>query len=314
VDPLKSPSREPFEKIVADVLARVPKGSAPTFCLLPEIWAAPQAIAPEKMDLLAPLLREVKLYPQTGEFRFSTSGDYLHISDGALNLIWCSSYASWFIYQASGRAQKNGLDVVRFDDDRETEEAVNLYQWAIRCVSNSAYTPWPVGAPQPTRKPVPGSPLHIANEVFLTAVAWMLLHEAGHLERGHPFLTSSRSLDEEHEADFFATDHVLGGVTDEQVRFKRSVGIVVANALILLLELMNGPVASQTHPPAEERISRNLRGPELESNNRIHAFATALIQFHLGVVRIFPQLQERAAFGEFIDDFCLAINRWRRNA
>jgi hypothetical protein len=314
VDPLKSRSREPFEKIVADVFARVPKGSTPTFCLLPEIWAAPQAIAPEKMNLLAPLLREVKLYPQTGEFRFSISGDYLHISDGALNLIWCSSYASWFIYQAIGRAEKNGREVVRFDDDRETEEAVSLYQWAICCVRDKAYTPWPAGAPQPTRTPVHESPLHIANEVFLTAVAWMLLHEAGHLARNHPFLTSARSLDEEHEADFFATDHVLGGVTDEQVRFKRSVGIVVANAIILLLELMNGPVASQTHPPVEERISRNLRGPELESNNRIHAFATALIQFHLGVVGIVPQLHERARFGEFVDDFCLSINRWRKSA
>lgn len=311
---LKSPYLEPFEKIVADVLARVPEGSTPTFSLLPEIWAAPQAIAPEKVDLLVPLLREVKLHPQTGEFRFSTSGDYLHISDGALNLIWCSSYASWFIYQASGRAQKNGLDVVRFDDDKETEEAVNLYQWAIRCVRDKAYTSWPESAPRPTRTPVYGSPLHVANELFLTAVAWILLHESGHIAGNHPFLTSSRSLQEEHEADFFATNHVLGGVTDENVRFKRSVGIVVANALILLLELMNGPVSSRTHPPVEERISRNLRGPELESSNRIHAFATALIQFHLGVVGIFPQLHERAEFGEFVDDFCLAINRWRKSA
>jgi hypothetical protein len=312
VNSAKSPSLESFEKTVADVLARVPEGSTPTFSLLPEIWAAPQAIAPEKVNLLVPLLREVKLYPQTGDFRFSTSGAYLHVSDGALNLIWCSSYASWFIYQAYGRAQKNGLDVVRFDDDAETEEAVNLYQWAIQCVRDKAYTSWPKGAPQPTRTPVHASGLHLANEVFLTAVAWMLLHEAGHLERNHPFLTSSRSLDEEHEADFFATDHVLGGVTDEDVRFKRSVGIVVANALLLLLELMDGPAPSRTHPPIEERISRNLRGPELESNNKIHAFATALIQFHLGVVGIFPQLNERAQFGDFVDDFCLAINRWRK--
>ena len=108
----KSASVESFEKIVADVLAKVPKGSTPTFSLLPEIWAAPQAIAPEKVNLLVPLLREVKLYPQTGDFRFSTSGEYLHISDGALNLIWCSSYASWFIYQAYGRAQKNGRHFV----------------------------------------------------------------------------------------------------------------------------------------------------------------------------------------------------------
>lgn len=313
MDPLKSPSREPFEKIVADVLARVPKGSTPTFCLLPEIWAAPQVIAPEKMNLLAPLLREVKLYPQTGEFRFSTSGEYLHISDGALNLVWCSSYASWFIYQAYGRAQKRGQDVVRFDDDAKTEEAVNLYQWAIRCVRDKTFISWPEGVPRPTRTPIHGSELHLANEVFLTAIAWMLLHEAGHLARNHPFLTSPRFQDEEYEADFFATDHVLGGVTDEGVRFKRSIGIVVANALILLLELINGPAPSRTHPPVEDRISRNLRGKELESNNKIHAFATALIQFHMGIVGIFPQLDEHAEFGQLVDDFCLAINRWRRS-
>lgn len=91
MDSRNSPSREPFEKIVADVLAGVPEESTPTFSLLPEIWAAPQSIAPEKVDLLVPLLRQVKLYPRTGEFRFSTSGEYLHISDGALNLIWCLS-------------------------------------------------------------------------------------------------------------------------------------------------------------------------------------------------------------------------------
>jgi len=306
----KSPRLESFEKIVAKVLAAVPTGSSPVFSLLPEIWASPQVLAPENVRLLVPLLREIKLYPQTGEFKFSTSGEYLHISDGALNLVWCSSYASWFIYKAYGRAR----DVVRFDDDADTVKALDLYEWAIRCVRQQIYTPWPEGAPQPTRTPALGSELLLANEVFLTAVAWMLLHEHGHLAHNHPLLTSSRSMDEEHEADLFATNHVLGGVTDDAVRFKRSVGIVIANTLLLLLELMNGPAASQTHPPVEERISRNLRGSELGTNDRIHAFATALIQFHLRVVGISPALEEHDQFGQFLDDFCLAINRWRKSA
>jgi hypothetical protein len=105
-----------------------------------------------------------------------------------------------------------------------------------------------------------------------------------------------------------------GGVADEDVRFKRSVSIVIANASLLLLELMNGPVSSRTHPPIEERIDRNLRGPELETDDRIHAFATALIQFNLAVVGIRPVLEEHDQFGHFLDDFCLAINRWRRSA
>lgn len=79
---------------------------------------------------------------------------------------------------------------------------------------------------------------------------------------------------------------MLGGINDEAVRFKRVVGIVITSVLILLLELMNGPAPSQTHPPVEARISRNLRGHELESYDEIHGFATALIQFHSGIVAI----------------------------
>jgi hypothetical protein len=305
----KSPRLESFDKIVADVLAKVPDGSSPVFSLLPEIWCSPQVIAPEKVGLLVPHLREIKLYPQMGEFKFSTSGNYLHVSEGALNLVWCASYSSWFIYKAYEKAG----NVVRFDNDADTVNALQLYEWAVTCVRERTHIPWPVGAPRPTRTPAPGSELLLANEVFLTAVAWMLLHEHGHLAHNHPFLASPRSVDEEHEADHFATDHVLGGTTDEAVRFKRGVGIVIANAVLLLVELMNGPAPPPTYPPIEERISRNLRGAELGTNVRIQAFATAMIQFHLRIVGICPVLEEHDMFGEFLDDFCLAINHWRKS-
>jgi hypothetical protein len=38
-----------------------------------------------------------------------------------------------------------------------------------------------------------------------------------------------------------------------------------------------------------------------------------MIQFHLRIVGICPVLEEHHLFGEFLDDFCLAINRWRRS-
>lgn len=308
--PLPSPRLESFEAIVADVLAKVPKGSSPVFSLLPEVWASTQVIAPEKTDVLLGLLREVKLYPRDATFRFATSGDYLHLSEGALNLIWCASYSSWFIYKAFGRAETT----VRFDRDPETAKAVDLYQWAMTSVRDQKYTPWPTNAPKPSRNPTPGSELHIANEVFLVTIAWMLLHEHGHIAYQHPMGRSTDAQREEHDADRFATNHVLGGVVDYDIRFKRSVGIVVANALLLLLELMNGPRVRSTHPPVEERISRNLRGDELGADDRIHAFATALLQFNLGCHGIYPVVREHEQFGDFIDDFCLAVNRWRKNA
>lgn len=307
---LETPRLEPFEQIVADVLAKVPPGSSPVFSLLPEIWASPQALAPEKQAVLVPLLRQIKLHCQNGEFRFSTSGDYVHVSDGALNLVWCACYASWFIYQAFGRAK--GQELVRFDDDPETVAALDLYQWAIKCVREQIFRTWPDSAPRPTRTPPPGSPLHVGTEVFLTAIGWMLLHEFGHLAHQHPLIISARAKAEENEADLFATEHVLAGVSDENIRFKRSVGIVVANVVLLLLELIDGQTPSVSHPPIEERLSHNLRGAELEANDRIHAFATALIEFHLHAFQVPYQLSEYNRFAHFVDDFCHALNRSKK--
>jgi hypothetical protein len=52
----------------------------------------------------------------------------------------------------------------------------------------------------------------------------------------------------------------------------------------------------------------------LGADNRIHAFATALLQFHLAYHEIYPELREHERFGDFIDDFCLTVNRWRKTA
>jgi Peptidase U49 len=134
---------------------------------------------------------------------------------------------------------------VRFDDDPETVAALDLYQWAIKCVRQRMFEPWPDGAPTPTRTPPPESPLHVGNEVFLTTVGWMLLHEFGHLAHNHPFLISALAKAEENEADLFATHHVLAGISDESIRFKRGVGIVVANVVLLLLGSDSGLVQEE---------------------------------------------------------------------
>jgi hypothetical protein len=48
------PELLPFDEIVRRVLKSVPPDGSPVFSLLPEIWAAPQALAPEKSDSLVP--------------------------------------------------------------------------------------------------------------------------------------------------------------------------------------------------------------------------------------------------------------------
>ncbi len=307
-----APELNPFSEFVEKVLKSVPAGSSPVFCLLPDIWVSPQALVPEKRDLLIPYLRQIKLRCKTGEFIFSTSGDYINISDGALNLQWCASYASWFIYRAYLDAQKNAVSTVKLGQEQEAVVALDLYDWAIACVREKRFEAWPDWAPKPTRSPNDASHLHVGTEIFLTTVGWMLLHEFGHIAQQHPMVLTPMAKAEEHEADRFATSHVLDGVSDPAVLLKRSIGIAVANVILILIDLISSPAIADSHPNPEERLSRNLRENQLAESNPVHAFATALLQVHLQRFGVPLELAEHEKFASFVDDFCLALNRFRK--
>jgi hypothetical protein len=140
----------------------------------------------------------------------------------------------------------------------------------------------------------------------------MLLHELGHIAHQHPFIETSRAKLEENEADRFATLHVLEGVSDPSVLLKRSIGIAVANVLLVLLDILPETASSNAYPPAEERLSRNLRENQLLQSHPVHAFTTALLQVHLQRFGVPHDLSEKDTFASFVDDFCLVLSRCRR--
>lgn len=291
-----------------------PAGSSPVFCLAPEIATSPFLLAPEKSGELLGQVPKVLFDYKEPRFLFNTDGKFIRVSSGALNLLWCASYAYHFIYQAYAHAQKSRLEVVRLGKDQESIEALNLYEWALRCVRLGQSEPWPPHAPQPTRTPEHQSAIHIATEVFLMSVGWILLHEIGHIRHGHPLIASqTRAHQEEHEADAFATDHVLNGVSDPLVLFKRAMGIAVANIILVTVDLMQGSSDNGTHPRAEERLNRNLRARQLAEAHPIHAFVTALLQVHLTKYGVAHSLTQHEKFDSFVDDFCLDLSRFRHS-
>lgn len=294
-------------------MTQSPAGSSPVFRLAQEIAASPFLLAPEKRGELLVQMPKLLFDYKEPKFVFRTDGKFIRVSGGALNLLWCASYAYHFIYQAYARAQKARLDVVRLGMDQESIEALNLYEWALRCVKLGQNEPWPRHAPQPTRTPEHQSAIHIATEVFLMTVGWILLHEIGHIRHHHPLITSrDRAQEEEHEADAFATDHVLNGISDPVVLFKRAMGIAVANIILVTVDLMQGSSDNGTHPRAEERLNRNLRRRQLAEAHSIHAFVTALLQVHLTKYGVPHSLVEHDKFDSFVDDFCLDLSRFRQ--
>jgi hypothetical protein len=86
------------------------------------------------------------------------------------------------------QAQKSGAQAFRPAGDPALAGALDLYEWALAAVSMKTIQPWPEDAPRPVAKPDRESALHVASEIFLVAVAWILLHEIAHIELKHPFV------------------------------------------------------------------------------------------------------------------------------
>lgn len=304
-----------YEELIREAREKQPPGSSPVFCLTPEICESPIRLAPEKFEKIKPYLRQIHFEHKSPRFTFSTNGQHITISVGALNLLWCASYAYFLAYQAFLSAQQSGLSVVKLGINQETIDALNLYDRALDSVRSERLESWPEQAPRPTPTPDFGSSIHVANEIFLTAAGWILLHEIGHIANDHPLVTDfTRSKLLENEADRFATEHALGGVSDPSVLLKRALGIAVANIVLLTIDisLQSDEFRTRHHPPTEERLIRNLRGPLLPESHPIHAFLAAMLQIHLTRQGVPHDLNEHATFSSLVDDFCSAMSKFRK--
>ena len=194
--------------------------------------------------------------------------------------------------------------------DGDDWNALRLYRWALKSTGAKRLEDWPSDLPRPVRTPVHGSLIHAGTELFLVAVAWILLHEVGHVEGGHrseAIAVTAKS--EEHEADAFATDWLLDGITDEGFLLKRALGIAVGNLVLLTLGLNQGSFQSTTHPPAYERLHRNLRFRQLAAEHPVHAFAVALIQIHCGLFGIDHTLPGNGSFDDLVDELCVRMSK-----
>ena len=273
---------------------------------------APARAAPEKEHRLKQAAGGVTLCfeDQRGNFAVCAKGGQVMATAGALNLLWCASYTYWLLYLGFVGAQKAGAAEYQPGDDPKTAEALGLYRWALESAVAGILQNWPNGAPQPAPQVLDRSPIHCANELFLVAIAWIFLHEIGHIHLAHPVQTVSvTSQQEEHDADKFASDWILDGARGEDVIVKRSLGIAVANIMLIVLDLAQGCAQITTHPKPYERLQRNLRSGRLSEESPVHAFVAALLQLHLTVFGVDHALDPDGAFAELVDDMCFSLHK-----
>jgi len=311
------------EEFFHQLMASLPKPAqpaprSPVFVLDQYISQAPFRVAPEKAAQLNKMVGRIQLVFEDldGTFRIDTvPGHFVRASVGALHLLRCASYIYWLLYEGYIDAQKKGALEFRASGNPVLTEGIRLYEWALNAVSSGTVEAWPEGAPRPEAAPTPNSAIHVACEIFLVAVAWYLLHEIGHVTLKHPAEPlGPTAKQEEYEADYFATDWVLSGVTESTVVLKRALGIAVANVVLLTTDLLRGSFDSDTHPPSYDRLHRNLRRGPLTDEHPVHAFADVLLMVNMKRFDVPHVPSSPCTFDGILDDLCFQIHDFGRRS
>lgn len=202
---------------------------------------------------------------------------------------WIYSAGTMFTYRGF---QKNGFKGgVAFDTSSLGQEVKRLLIWATNEESWNRGVKWPVGDLVPGVHRDELDVAKLADEMFLGAMAFVALHEIGHLVLGHqPNVDQATSITHEFEADAWAYDWIMDKwrefSPDPRVYQKRTVLTAAILALMASLRLyrqpLNGPA---THPNPILRLRRFLEKHVPRDNGLLSelawAVAGATLSLHL---------------------------------
>ena len=229
-----------------------------------DVCAAPFRIAPERND---ELLHEVfkgtpwtlefnaSLDPIRNTFRAMPNAKTVEVNYAALASLWAIAKASWLIARDAMAADRAGRSALDAGPGTMVAEARRLVQTARELIGNSS-AHWPTDLAPPVPDAEANSEDWYANNVFLGASGWVVLHEIAHIFLEHQAtVTSNVSFTQEHEADFWAADWMLGKVPAGDTRgYFRLFAISVALTWLAILDHVRR--GSTTHPHAWQRLER----------------------------------------------------------
>jgi hypothetical protein len=288
---------------------------SPIILLETAIAGAAFLIAPERESELKVLdeVHKFVLVPTDEKgfaIRVNTKTHEVILPVAALEYIWCCAHLLHVLYVAYVTAQRSGAPQLDLANTPGCSKAIDLVNWATRNMILSGVEQWPLHMPAPVSDPESGTDIHIANELFLLAVAWLIHHEMSHVALGHQPAERLFSQQKEKEADLRATEWIVSlGRTDEE-RQKRSLGIATALLSMQFLdrpeEILDGYVRS--HPISVERLDYCLTRANAQDDGIVCAFATVGLQFHLGQFGITAPLDGKS-IRDVLSGFMVAFAR-----
>jgi hypothetical protein len=176
----------------------------------------------------------------------------------ALERTWAYVYAYLLLFDVT-RANP-GVEITS-EYSPEVRDAFELLNWANAGERAKKRLDWPDALPRPDSKSVDAARLEKTNEFFLGALAFIVLHEVAHIELGHTTVKKApdnMKMNNERAADYWAAkwlfDRMTEYSTEEKFRINRGVWVVLALAILNLVEFNNREGMPTSHPPTIERL------------------------------------------------------------
>ncbi|GAA0769533.1 hypothetical protein LRH25_02615 [Ideonella azotifigens] len=280
--------------------------------LLNAIAASPFRVAPDAEEQLAAVIAGHRVTLEFGDeptlfAKFVPSRAVVRLGTPFLEVLWAASYSFIVIFDEYEQANKRKDEYFHVGASHRTAIAYSLHRQLLEAHIAKIRIPWPLPELSPVRFPAPDTDGHVANELFLTAVSWLIHHEIAHARLDHGELETVESVLQESDADRAATDWVCRDTTESGPLFKRALGIACANLHLLAYDLQQNRTRWTTHPPTYERLLVNLDRIGLEDNHKVYAFGFVLLEILLAHHGIGVTVDRTVSFHEMLANACFTV-------
>jgi len=291
---------------------------SPIFNLVASIQGIPCQIAPENIEKCTEYrdrfdisleLSDDKLF----SIRVNLETNTIILPIASLEYLWAFTLYCWVLYQEYREGQIKGAEEINCVGNRRLQNAYSVLHWARENMLTSGIGEWPKDLPAPQANPENESDIHVANELFLCALGWMLCHEIGHIVLQHPPITTGYSEQEEKEADQFSTEWILSKLEKNcPMLRKRALGIAVGVLCLQSLEVSGKSYLKNTHPNAHDRIFFCLSEYQVGTEELIEAFSITVLQYLFHDDGNITIDVDKNSFSEIFGDLLLGISRSKR--
>lgn len=283
--------------------------------------AAIERVAPERGPRLAELRAQIAFEftaSPTFACRYFIETRTIRFSAGALSLLWACAHAYVTLYDRVLPLWINGKGQLDLTTDPRVRDAMTLLSWAMDALLGKRTTdPWPEGLLVPVANPGKGSDENVADELALTAAAFLLHHELAHHYLNHtPRVDHSENIQEEKDADAEAANWILGAeVRGSAAFFKRALGISTSLLVLLARAIHRRRFSGTTHPREFDRLVHVL-DRHVPPEHRLWQFVALALKLHLDAAGIktpdVPHESARACLELYVEQLAQAEVKWSR--